>query len=529
MPTDTVSCNQELDDLIRARYCIIYIVSPEERRIVGEIKKIAKHRKRKLILWSITKGFMQIKAESRREEIYSDVKDPFKSLDTIERFEDHGIFILKDFHPYLTDPNIARKLRDLNTELKDPETAKFKKTIIILSPIFKLPMEIEKEISVIDYSLPNRDEIEKIVWQVLRSVPESLRDRVRAVREDNEFRYRIVEAALGLTAEEAENVFSKSLVRKREFDLETILSEKKHIIRKSGLLEFYETDQDFGDIGGLDNLKSWLNTREHAFSIKARNFGLPLPKGILLIGIPGCGKSLTAKAVGAMWKMPLLRFDIGKVMSGLVGSSEENMRKAINTAEAVAPAILWLDELEKGFSGVKSSGFSDAGTTARVFGSFITWLQEKESPVFVIATANDVSLLPPELMRKGRFDEIFFVDLPTPEERKDIVNIHIARKGRNPEEFEASKVVAATQGFSGSEIEQCVISALYDVFDRGQGEQDIKTEDVVNGAREIIPLSFTMKEGIDQLRDWAKTRARRASPEFKDYDDEEIGISQLEM
>ncbi|MDX9723923.1 MAG: AAA family ATPase, partial [Myxococcota bacterium] len=339
------------------------------------------------------------------------------------------------------------------------------------------------------------------------------------------YRERVVEAALGLTADEAANVFSKSLIRTRDFDIDTIIEEKKSIIRKSGILDFYQSDLKLRDIGGLEILKNWLRQRAAAFSSEAREFGLPLPKGILLLGIPGCGKSMTAKAVGALWQMPLLRLDVGKVFSGLVGSSEENMRKAISTAEAVAPAVLWLDEIEKGFSGTRSSGQTDGGTSARVFGSFITWLQEKSSPVFVIATANDVSMLPPEMLRKGRFDEIFFVDLPNPRERRSIIEIHIARRGRKPANFDIDKIVAATQGFSGSEIEQAVISALFDAYD---SKRDIDTEGLIRSCTEIIPLSYQMKERIDYMRDWAKSRARRASIDEDAIDDNQQ-VRKLEM
>jgi SpoVK/Ycf46/Vps4 family AAA+-type ATPase len=356
--------------------------------------------------------------------------------------------------------------------------------------------------AVVDFSLPTRADIRALIDGLCDDFPDL------GTRHGNDNRDRFTEAALGLTYEEANNVFAKSLVRHRDFDMDTILSEKKAIIRKSGLLEYYETQEQFNDVGGLKTLKDWLHKRQGAFTQQARAFGLPVPKGILLIGIPGCGKSLTAKAVGALWQMPLLRLDVGKVFSGLVGSSEENIRKAIATAEAVAPAILWLDELEKGFSGVQSSGQSDAGTTARVFGSFITWLQEKQSAVFVIATANDVSMLPPELLRKGRFDEIFFVDMPTFEERKDILSIHLEKKKRPLANFDLDQLATATRDFSGAELEQVVVAALYDAFFEGA---DLTTPRLEQSASEIIPLALTMKEKIDGLRDWARSRARSAS------------------
>jgi SpoVK/Ycf46/Vps4 family AAA+-type ATPase len=496
-----IDSQTEIEDLIRASYPLIYIVSPEEKRVEEAVLDIAGRRKRQVMAWSITDGFTSL----LNAQDYGDIKDPLRALEFLVKYEDDCLFVLRDFHPYLQDPSVVRKLRDISREFKKASGHRtYRRTLLLLSPVLKPPVELEKEMAVVDFGLPGRDEIEQIVMELVRSAG----NLPLKVKQDPDLLDQVVEAALGLTADEAGNVFAKSLVRTRDFDIDTILHEKKHIIRKSGILEFYETSQRFSDVGGLDILKDWLRKRQAAFAKKARDFGLPMPKGILLIGVPGCGKSLTAKAVGALWKMPLLRLDVGKVFSSLVGSSEENFRKAIMTAEAVAPSILWLDELEKGFSGTKSSGQSDAGTTARVFATFITWLQEKTSPVFVIATANDVSMLPPELLRKGRFDEIFFVDLPSPEERSTIATIHIDKKNRDAEEFDIEQIVASSQGFSGSELEQAIISALYDAFDSGG---DIDTESVVASCQEIIPLSYTMKEGIDAMREWAKSRARRAS------------------
>ncbi|RYX99815.1 AAA family ATPase, partial [bacterium] len=284
--------------------------------------------------------------------------------------------------------------------------------------------------------------------------------------------------------------------------------EKKQIIRKSGLLEFYPTQEDMSTVGGLDNLKSWLNKRTEAFTKKARDYGLPEPKGILLLGVSGSGKSLVAKAVSSLWQLPLLRLDIGRLFSSLVGSSEENMRKTIKTAESVAPCLLWLDEIDKGFSGSGSSNVSDGGTTSRVLSSFLTWMQEKNNPVFIIATANDISRLPPELLRKGRFDEIFFLDLPKAEERIEIFNIHLKKRGRRSENFDLNLFASNTDGFSGSEIEELIISAMYDSFEENR---EVTTADIMNTIKHAVPLSHTMKESIDQLRDWTRSRARPAS------------------
>jgi SpoVK/Ycf46/Vps4 family AAA+-type ATPase len=276
------------------------------------------------------------------------------------------------------------------------------------------------------------------------------------------------------------------------------------------LLEYYATDEDLGRVGGLDHLKTWLDRRAAAFGDEARQFGLPEPKGLLLLGVQGCGKSLTAKAIASQWKLPLLRLDMGAIFGSLIGSSEANIRRAIKMAEGVAPVVLWIDEIEKGLSGIKSSGDTDGGTGARVFGALLTWMQEKTAPVFVVATANRIADLPPELLRKGRFDEIFFIDLPSARERADIFAIHLQRRGRDPATFDLAELAAASRGCSGAELEQAIISGLYEAF--GERKQ-LDTAHILKALRETRPLSTTMAEDIEQLRDWARTRARPASPE----------------
>jgi ATP-dependent 26S proteasome regulatory subunit len=491
------SSRTEIEDLVKARYPLIYVISHEEARVEESLKKLCIDREMRLEVWSITEGFQTLAGGTGSR----DVKDPLKALEHVIRGEGRALYVLRDFHQYFKEPTIVRRLRDLATALR-----KTRKSVILLSPVQKVPAELEKGISAIIYwDLPNRIEIEATARKLLAQAPPATQQQFE---QDPGHMERVVEAALGLTEVEAENVFAKSMVRTHTFDMETILEEKKQIIRKSGMLEYYEHREEFSDIGGLEILKDWLGKRRHAFSSRAREFGLPLPKGILLIGVPGTGKSLTAKAVGALWEMPLLRLDVGKIFAGLVGSSEENIRTVIRTAEAIAPAVLWIDEIEKGFSGTGSSNFSDGGTTSRVFGSFITWLQEKTTPVFVIATANDVTALPPELLRKGRFDEIFFCDLPDGEERRTILDIHLRKKNRDPARFNLDKLVDATPDYSGAELEQAVIAALYDAFDAGE---DLDTERMQTALREIVPLSVTMRERIEAMREWARTRARRAS------------------
>ncbi|MDW8281273.1 MAG: AAA family ATPase [Myxococcales bacterium] len=499
MEYQRITSQQEMLDLIRARYSLIYVISPEEQRVEESLLEIAQKRDMKLACWSITRGFVQKFGTLKG----GDVRDPIKALDYISNVEGRGIFVLRDFHAFQNDPTVVRKLRDLSQDLKNAQ-----KHVIILSAVMKIPPELEKDISVIDWDLPDRRELEAVVEKLLKQLPQGCDPGLAATPEGRE---QIVDAALGLTRVEAENVLAKSIVRHRTFHLPTILGEKKHIIRKSGILEYYEASESLDGIGGLEVLKSWLTKRRHAFTSEAREFGLPMPRGILLIGVPGCGKSLTAKAVGATWQMPLLRLDVGKIFGGLVGASEENIRKALKTAEAVAPSILWLDEMEKGFSGTGSSNFSDGGTTSRVFGTFVTWMQEKTAPVFVIATANNVHQLPPELLRKGRFDEIFFVDLPSPEERIEILKIHLHKKGRTTEGLDLARIDEAMVEFSGSEIEQVVISAMYEAFDANPHQRQLTTEQLLHAAREIVPLSVTMREAIVAMREWAKTRARMAS------------------
>jgi SpoVK/Ycf46/Vps4 family AAA+-type ATPase len=306
-------------------------------------------------------------------------------------------------------------------------------------------------------------------------------------------------------------VFAKIIVKYERLsgeDVNEVSSEKQQIIRKSGLLEYYASVESFSNIGGLSVLKDWLNKRAMAFSQEARMFGLPAPKGILMLGVQGCGKSLCAKAVSTQWQLPLLRFDMGRMFGSLVGSSEENVRRAIAVAESVAPAILWVDEIDKAFAGAQGSGATDGGTTARVFGTFLTWLSEKSAPVFVVATANDISQLPPELLRKGRLDEIFFVDLPSPEERTEVFRIHLTKRGRAPQGFDLGALSGGSKDFSGAEIEEAINSALYDAFYAGE---DLTTAHVLKALGETVPLARTMDEQINRLRSWAEGRARNAS------------------
>jgi len=399
--------------------------------------------------------------------------------------------------------SVRRKLRDTVLALRGSF-----KTLFILSPVLKIPCELEKDIVIVDFPLPDFEEIKNILHSTLVNVAKHHPGISFNITDD--LAEKIVKACLGMTASEVENVFAKAIVNDRKFDeqdLRLIVSEKKQIIRKAGMLEYFETVEEFSNVGGLNNMKDWLQKRSGAFSDKARAYGLPEPKGLLLLGVQGCGKSLVSKCISSMWRLPLLRFDVGNIFGKYVGESEENLRKALRVAEALSPTILWMDEIEKAFAGVGGGG-GDAGLSTRIFGSFITWLQEKTAPVFVIATANSIENLPPELLRKGRFDEIFFVDLPSGPERAAIFKIHLSKRKRDPGRFSIPTLVDLSEGFSGAEIEQSIISSMYDAF---YENRDIETSDIEHALRETVPLSHTMKEKIDYLRDWAKIRARQAT------------------
>lgn len=488
---------EELSVSIRARYPVLYVISWEESRIEAALKDVAAKLGKQIYFWACTDGFDN--ESFNQQEGYK--VNP--ALDRVVSSPERAIFVFKDLHAFLDDHRVVRKMRDAAAHLR-----RSYKTLVILGPVLKIPTELEKDITVLDAPLPDLAEMEEILRNFLAAVQDNPKV---SVDWDEELIERVVKACLGLTANEAENVLAKALVADRRFsvdDLSRIIAEKKQIIRKTGMLEYYELDESMDSVGGLDGLKQWLKHRSYAFSEKAREFGLPEPKGVLLLGVQGCGKSLAAKATAAEWKLPLLRLDVGRIFDSFIGSSEQNMRKAIRMAESLAPTILWLDEIEKGFSGGAGSGNVDAGTTSRVFATFLTWLQEKTAPVFVFATANEISQLPPEFFRKGRFDEVFFVDLPQLEERKEIFRIHLAKRGRDPEAFDVENLAREAMGTSGAEIEQFIVAAMYEVFPDGR---DINAQDILKAMKDTVPLSVTMKEHIDELRRWARHRARMAS------------------
>jgi SpoVK/Ycf46/Vps4 family AAA+-type ATPase len=496
----------EIETLIRARYPILYVVSSEELRVQEVVMDIARRRQKKVFEWSYSTGIVPAGTSIQSQKNRSPAtKEPLAALDHVIEQVEPAIFVFKDFHPFLTRGNFAvtRKLKEIALHLKNSF-----KTIILVSPTLEIPTELEKEITVLNHPLPTRDDLSALLDRIIAEVRQIKQVRIEL---DDAGRERLLQAALGLTLGEAENVFAKIIVKSERLSgdgVSEVFAEKQQIIRKSGLLEYYATNEDFTQVGGMGVLKDWLSKRAVAFTNEAREFGLAAPKGILLLGVQGCGKSLCAKAVSNLWQLPLLRFDMGRMFGSYVGSSEENVRRAIAVAESIAPAILWVDEIDKAFAGSQGSGASDGGTTARVFGTFLTWLSEKNAPVFVVATANDISHLPPELLRKGRLDEIFFVDLPGGDERAEVFKIHLSKRGRDVASFDLAALSEASANFSGAEIEEAINSALYDAF---HSRKELTMPQILNALAQTVPLARTMSEQINALREWAEGRARNAS------------------
>ncbi len=512
---------KKMSNLLKARFPYIYISTYEEERATKFIKKIVSDVSqikvpREMFIWTQAAGL-----KLNGKEV-TNTYAPNKLIEFIQNYDKDSVFILYDFHVFFgnghrpADSNIVRSLRDIIPVLK---TSTVRKNIIFISPELSIPDTLQKDIVIYDFPLPKMEEIKVKLEKMM-----ALNTKIDTSSLSEEDKDRLCKAAQGLTMQEAENAFALAMVNDGKLtsdDINVILEEKMQVIRKTGMLEYVQTDLGIDDIGGLDNLKKWLLKRNNSWSEKAKKYCIPAPKGVLVTGIPGCGKSLTAKAMSTIWKLPLLRLDLGKIFSGLVGSSEENMRKAISTVEAVAPAILWVDEIEKGLNGVSSG--NDSGVSARIFGTFLTWMQEKTSPVFVIATANNINQLPPELLRKGRFDEIFFVDLPTFSERKEIFRVHLTKRLKDEEVCQNIKptpeltenLARMTEGFIGSEIEQVVISALCDAFFENRA---LEINDFYKAINNTVPLSKTQKEQIMAIRAWANIRAVCASSQESTQD-----------
>jgi len=498
---------EELSILLKAKYPLIYLVTHEEDRAEKQIVAIAQRESqtRPVFVWSVVSGFNEY--GQPRSRTNASTISPEAALQWVVNRKEPGIFVFKDLHPFITSasPSVVRWLREAIASFRNEH-----KAIVLMSPTQEVPIELEKDIVSVDFDLPNMDEIAQVLNQQLQQ-----RGNFGGLSEAGQ--EKLVKAALGLTRDEAEKVFRKAYAtrgRLTEAEVDVVLSEKRWLVKRNGVLEFVETDETIDGVGGLGELKTWLHQRSNAFTERARDYGLPQPKGMLILGVPGCGKSLIAKTTSRLWGLPLLRLDMGRVYDGsTVGKSEANLRNALKTAESVSPAILFIDEMDKAFGGTGSSD-SDGGTSSRIFGSFLTWMQEKKSPVFVMATANRVERLPSEFLRKGRFDEIFFVDLPTPQERSDIFKIHLQKRKRDIERFDLDQLAKVSDGFSGAEIEQALVAAMYDAFAQ---DREFTQLDIIAATRATMPLSKTMSEQVTALRDWARQRARPAAASVAEY------------
>lgn len=518
----------EIEKMIRANYNIIVVMTSEEGRAISLVKRVCesnlsknpkdstKETGRLFVTWDLADGFRQQfpNGTFTAEGPSPPANDANAALKAIEKHGTAGVFLLKDFHEFWDNPLVKRKLRNLAQDLnqaKDGKEAVTGKCIIITSPGKKIPDELKDDLGVLDLPMPREAELN----EVLKNLEDSAKVEFNL---DEEQRRRLLQAALGLTSQHALRVLTKAaVVSKKRIDeshIKLITEEKRQVIRQSEALEFFPATETVDDIGGLEQLKEWLRTRQNAFSDEAREYELPPPKGLALIGIPGTGKSLTAKAIGAIWRLPLLKMDVGALFGGIVGESEERTRRALAVAETVAPCILWIDELEKAFA----QGGLDGGTSSRVFGSILTWMQDKTAPVFIVATANNVSALPPEMLRKGRFDEVFFLDLPTEEEREQIFRVQLQKRKRPLQAYETDVLAKASELFVGAEIENAILDAMWAAFDDDQ--RAMTTEDIVNSLKKFIPLSRSQKEAVASLRSWLKEgRAISAS-----YADKELAI-----
>lgn len=502
---------QKLILMIRAYYPVLYLHSYEYYRTKQKIKGIVELLRREgkkvnYYQWDCVYGLVQIlpdKTEKRIERM----QNPLEVLAYILNSKKSGeknIFVLDDINNHIDRDEVKLMFRKIAEATNNNTHA------IILSSIYRLPAELEKYITVLQIPLPKRNELGEVLDIVAKQSKVELKTNLRN---------RLIDAALGMTSMEADLAYCLASVKDGFDDKSpfTVSSEKEQIIRKSGILDYFPKNESLKDVGGMENLKEWLKKRQLAYDKEARDWGLKEPKGLLLLGVPGCGKSLIAKSIASSWNMPLLRLDVGKVFQGIVGSSEDNIRKAIATAEAVAPCVLWIDEIEKGLSGVQSSGATDGGVTSRIFSTILTWMQEKTAPVFVVATANNINQLPPELLKKGRFDEIFFVDLPSQKEKENIFSIHLQKNRQNVSSFALDILAQKAEGFNGAEIEECVKEAMFTAYVESQ-ESNIAPKlqmiHILDAIKNTVPLSKTMEKQITDLRKFAVSRAKNASKEI---------------
>ena len=484
----------ELTLLIRSRHPIVAVECDDEARLLAHLADSCATLGLPLFTWSITDGLRRAGAGT---SVY-ETSEPAKALAHVEAAELPAVYVFRDLGPWLNDARLVRRLREA------AQAADARRTTLVLSGVsIELPAELKPLAARFSLDLPGHEEMRALVLDQFKQLDRGHAYGYRMSREELD---RFVGQLAGLSAPEARRVVARCLLEDGVLDVQDLavaLEAKKDRVESSGVLEFEETREGQVTLGGLANLKGWLARARAGYSERARELGLEPPRGILLVGVQGCGKSLACRAVAREWGLPLLRLDAGRLFDKYVGESEKNLRKAFETAEAVAPVVLWIDEIEKAFA-TGSGGDVDGGLSRRLFGTFLTWLQEKKPGVFVAATANDLSAVPPELLRKGRFDEIFFVDLPSPTEREAIFRLHLERRKQDPAGFDLGALVQASDGFSGAEIEQAIVTALYAVV--ADQDEALTTQRLIAELGATVPLSRSRREDIEALRTFAAER-----------------------
>ncbi|MBX3443644.1 MAG: AAA family ATPase [Planctomyces sp.] len=490
MLRSTAAALEDLRTRIVSGYPLILLRTYEEERWEAALAELLPEIERGLVTWSATAGAQPALNGGRT--------GPQEFLSQVREYPDDHVFLLKDLHPWLKDAAVVRQLRDLIPELRSR-----RQSLLLMSPLDESPVELAKDLSVVELPLPGLDEMR----EVLRSVRA---ERPGDLRLDERQEEHLLKAVLGLTAQEARKAFARSLQGREEVTDEIyaeLVAEKRHMVQGSDLLEFFDLDESLDDIGGLEGLKEWIEQRSEAFSADAQARGISSPKGVLLAGVQGCGKSLSAKAIARLLGFPLVRMDLSNLLESTRGTSEQNLREVLHVMETIAPSVLWLEEIDKAFAGFDEESSQDA-TVSRIVGRFLTWLQEHTAPVFVVATANNVAKLPPELLRRGRFDDLFFVDLPNFYERRAIYEIHLKKRGWKPDMYDIEGLSNRSEGYSGAEIEQIVNSAIIESYSQGRMLTD---EDLEQSRDLTVPLSVTMEDKIFALREWARTRCRPAT------------------
>jgi len=497
-PSQKQQILQDLKKFILSKASIVYILSDEEDRVEGLLKELAFtfQPKPKFFIWNPFQGL------TGENEKIDDSKNPIEALDKVIQRAEQALYLFEGLHSFLkTDHFLPRKLKDLHRSLRNRYA-----TLFIVAPVLVVPEELKRDMVVYELPMPDAMEVERTLMGIISASPQSSKLTESLTPE---LKDRLVKSALGLSLDQVARAFRSALIGRTTVDsslIDAVIEEKGQLIRKSGILNLVINRPALEDIGGLENLKDWLRKRSEVLSSEGKSFGLQLPKGVLITGLSGCGKSLCAKVFASFWQVPLLHLDMARLYDGTIGEPEEALQVSLRTAESVAPCVLWIDEIEAGIS--IQSQKAGGGTQSRVFASFLTWMQEKSAFVFIAATANVIELLPPEVLRKGRFDQIFFVTLPNPQERKSIFSIHLKKNGADLSQINLDMLVKVTEGFNGAEIEQAVNGAMIEAFNSGR---PINEQDLIISAGNIVPLSTTMREEIGRMERWAYNRAIPAS------------------